>query len=31
MGAMGPVESLLDLFMDEVVDHIRRGRCPFRS
>ncbi len=29
-GAMEPVASLLDLFMDEVVDHIKRGRCPLK-
>jgi NADH-quinone oxidoreductase subunit F len=30
-GAVGPIESLLRLFMDEVVDHIKRGRCPLKS
>ncbi len=30
-GAMGPVEALLRLFMDELEDHVRKGRCPFRS
>lgn len=30
-GAMGPVESLLRLFMDEVVDHVKRGRCPLKA
>jgi NADH-quinone oxidoreductase subunit F len=29
MGAMGPVESLLRLFEDEVIDHIKQGKCPF--
>ena len=29
MGAMGPVESLLRLFEEEVMDHIKLGRCPF--
>jgi NADH-quinone oxidoreductase subunit F len=29
MGAMGPVESLLRLFEEEVLDHIKLGRCPF--
>ncbi len=28
-GAVGPIESLLRLFEEEVVDHIKRGRCPF--
>jgi NADH-quinone oxidoreductase subunit F len=28
---MGPVESLLRLFGDEVEDHIKRGRCPLKS
>lgn len=28
-GAMGPVEALLRLFEDEVIDHIRKGGCPF--
>ncbi|WP_027716667.1 NADH-quinone oxidoreductase subunit NuoF [Desulfuromonas sp. TF] len=30
-GAVGPIESLLRLFMDEVVDHIKRGRCPLKT
>ena len=30
-GAMGPVESLLRLFEEELVDHIRRGRCPLAN
>lgn len=29
-GAMGPVESLLRLFMDEVEDHVKKGGCPFK-
>jgi NADH-quinone oxidoreductase subunit F len=29
-GAIGPLESLLRLFMDEVMDHIRLGRCPLK-
>jgi NADH-quinone oxidoreductase subunit F len=29
-GAMGPVESLLRLFMDEIEDHVRKGRCPLK-
>ena len=28
-GAMGPVEALLRLFEQEIVDHIKRGGCPF--
>ncbi len=28
-GAMGPVQSLLKLFREEVADHIVRGGCPF--
>ncbi|OGR31985.1 MAG: NADH-quinone oxidoreductase subunit F, partial [Desulfuromonadales bacterium GWD2_61_12] len=31
MGAMGPVESLLRLFGDEVEEHIKRGKCPFKG
>jgi NADH-quinone oxidoreductase subunit F len=31
MGAMGPVESLLRLFGDEVEDHVKRGKCPFKG
>ncbi len=30
-GAMGPVESLLRLFMDELVDHVKKGRCPLKG
>ncbi|HWI41361.1 MAG TPA: NADH-quinone oxidoreductase subunit NuoF [Verrucomicrobiae bacterium] len=30
-GAMGPVEGLLRHFEEEVLDHIRLGRCPVRS
>lgn len=29
-GAMGPVESLLRLFMDEIEDHVKLGRCPLK-
>ena len=29
-GAMGPVEALLRLFEDEIIDHIKQGKCPFR-
>jgi NADH-quinone oxidoreductase subunit F len=30
-GAMGPVEGLLRLFEDEVREHIRRKKCPFKG
>ena len=30
-GAMGPVEALVRLFEDEVIDHIRKGGCPFNQ
>jgi len=30
-GAMGPLEGLLNHFEDELVDHVTKGRCPFRS
>ena len=29
-GAMGPVEAVLRLFEDEIIDHIRKGGCPFQ-
>jgi NADH-quinone oxidoreductase subunit F len=29
-GAIGPLESLLRLFMDEIMDHIKLGRCPLK-
>jgi NADH-quinone oxidoreductase subunit F len=29
-GAMGPVEAVLRLFEEEIIDHIRRGCCPFK-
>jgi len=29
-GAVGPLEALLRLFEDEVVDHIKKGRCPLK-
>ncbi|MEJ2491327.1 MAG: NADH-quinone oxidoreductase subunit NuoF [Desulfuromonadales bacterium] len=29
-GAMGPIQSLLERFEDEIKDHIRKGQCPFR-
>lgn len=28
-GAMGPLDGLLRLFEQEVLDHIDKGRCPF--
>jgi NADH-quinone oxidoreductase subunit F len=28
-GAMGPLEGLLRLFEQEVIDHIEKGHCPF--
>ncbi|WP_020674914.1 NADH-quinone oxidoreductase subunit NuoF [Geopsychrobacter electrodiphilus] len=28
-GAMGPLDGLLRLFEQEVIDHIDKGRCPF--
>lgn len=31
MGAMGPVEALLRLFEEEVLDHIKQGRCPLKG
>lgn len=30
-GAMEPLEGLLRLFEDEIKDHIRQGRCPFKK
>jgi NADH-quinone oxidoreductase subunit F len=29
-GAMGPVEGLLRLFEDEIMEHVRKKRCPFK-
>jgi NADH-quinone oxidoreductase subunit F len=29
-GAVGPLESLLRHFEEEVVDHIKKGRCPLK-
>lgn len=29
-GAMGPLAGLLEHFEQEIVDHIEKGRCPFR-
>lgn len=28
LGAMGPVDGLLRHFEEEVVDHVKKGRCP---
>ena len=30
-GAMGPIDGLLRLFEEEVIDHIKRGQCPLKS
>ncbi len=30
-GAMGPVDGLLRLFEDEIREHIRKKRCPFKG
>jgi NADH-quinone oxidoreductase subunit F len=30
LGAMGPVQGLLNNFMDEVLDHIVKHKCPFK-
>ena len=30
-GAASPVESLLTHFEDEVLDHIRMRKCPFKN
>jgi len=30
-GAVGPLESLLRLFEEEVVDHVKKGRCPLKN
>jgi NADH-quinone oxidoreductase subunit F len=30
-GAVGPLEALLRLFEEEVVEHIKKGGCPFKS
>ncbi len=29
-GAMGPVQGLLTQFMDELHEHINKGKCPFK-
>jgi NADH-quinone oxidoreductase subunit F len=31
LGAMGPVDGLLRLFEEEVLDHVKKGRCPLPS
>ena len=28
-GAMGPLDGLMRLFEQEVIDHIQKGHCPF--
>ncbi len=30
-GAMGPVQGLLNNFMDELEEHIDKQRCPFKA
>ena len=30
-GAVGPLEALLRLFEEEVVDHVKKGRCPLKG
>lgn len=30
-GAMGPVGALLEHFGDELEEHVKRGRCPFKD
>jgi len=30
-GAMGPLDGLLRLFEEELVDHVKKGRCPFQQ
>jgi len=29
-GGVSPVESLLEVFEDEVMEHIRKRKCPFK-
>ena len=29
-GAMGPLAGLLTHFEQEIIDHIEKGRCPFK-
>lgn len=31
LGAMGPVDGLLRHFEEEVVDHVKKGRCPLQA
>jgi NADH-quinone oxidoreductase subunit F len=31
LGAMGPVDGLLRHFEQEVVDHVKQGRCPLQA
>ncbi len=31
LGAMGPVDGLLRLFEEEVLDHVKKGRCPLQQ
>ena len=31
LGAMGPVDGLLRHFEQEVVDHVKKGRCPLQT
>jgi NADH-quinone oxidoreductase subunit F len=31
LGAMGPVDGLLRLFEQELIDHIKLGRCPLKG
>jgi NADH-quinone oxidoreductase subunit F len=30
LGAMGPVEGLLRLFEEELIDHVKKGKCPVK-
>jgi len=30
MGAMGPIDGLLRLFEEELIDHVKKGKCPFK-
>ncbi len=31
MGAMGPMQSLVDLFEEEIIDHIKKRCCPLKT
>ena len=31
LGAMGPVDGLLRHFEEEVIDHVKKGRCPLQA